>query len=1098
MKSIFKKTLMAFAAAGLAAISFGGKSGPDEGPTLSKINDYKFLNVNTINTTINSNGTYIDAKRTGKSGLEWMKGTGRTAVFAAGMWLEGKHRPSGLIRTANMDQSCEYQPGPLLETFNTTTNDDALPIKRAADNKYRLYKIDKKDLKPGAPVNPDLTEWPGDLGAPYIDANGNGSWDAGIDQPKFYGDQQLWTVVNDVSRANHSAVGTTPPMGVEVRCLYFGFNQPGALGNMMFMKWQIINRSDADYDSVFISMWSDVDLGDANDDLPGCDTTLSLGYVYNGDNDDGTNQGYGSNPPADGFDFFEGPKVLAGPTDSALVDGVWRRGYRNLPMTSFVVYVNSGFDQLRDPSLGSPTYPSVSYDYMKGWAGTVHQQVKSAITGLPMYKWFSGDPVAGTGDLPSNFTLGTFSPKDIRIMLSSGPFTLAKGDTQEVVGAFLIAQGKDRLGSVTLLKQYDAIAQDAFNSNFVVPSAPPLPNIQVSELPNQLVFDWTGGSDVTESYNYKNNKFQGYNFYQGESVNGPWTKLATYDIIDTITTIDDYTLDPISGNYYITPKQWGTDSGIKRYFIVDQDYLAGAPLVNGKQYFFALTTYSFNVTPDALAKGLVQSLESSREGITVIPRQPAIGTTITSPTKSILPTSRAADDAFLPEVINTGVLNNGSYTVTLEGSGTNVVSWSASRVLPQSTVKDTVVKNSTDFTGGGNSPYVDGILFKLQRPLPGLRLEAENPKGWSYNPSYDKWFSGQQVLPLPAIDSTATSGGLAYPQNGLELGPAGKKASSVTPDKLLRVELRFDRNRTQHAYRFAGNLKKGLGANPPQDSSFIPWIKTPGLAGVPYQGDYATISIPVTAWSVDPYNGDSLSPRQLNAAFIEWNDSLWSKTGTYLGRGNVNGQWGPTTHATGANELLLIYRSTYTDTAQTRYTKNPKNLSQPFDIAANMDSCDVMYAFYVKRTSSTADFKNGDVMTITPHYTLVTDRQWSFTATAISTGNTALMKDQLGLINVFPNPYFAHNLAESGSFNRWVTFSHLPSVAKIKVYSITGELVRAIEHNDNTTFEQWDLRNTSGLPVASGVYLVHIEIPGVGNRILKLAVVQPEERPTRI
>ena len=108
------------------------------------------------------------------------------------------------------------------------------------------------------------------------------------------------------------------------------------------------------------------------------------------------------------------------------------------------------------------------------------------------------------------------------------------------------------------------------------------------------------------------------------------------------------------------------------------------------------------------------------------------------------------------------------------------------------------------------------------------------------------------------------------------------------------------------------------------------------------------------------------------------------------------------------------------------------------------------------------------------------------------------MKRDLNLINVFPNPYFAHNTAETGLFNHWVTFSHLPAVARIRIFAISGELVRDIAHSNTTTFERWDLRNTNGLPAASGVYLVYIEIPGVGNRILKLAVVQPEDRPSRI
>jgi hypothetical protein len=108
------------------------------------------------------------------------------------------------------------------------------------------------------------------------------------------------------------------------------------------------------------------------------------------------------------------------------------------------------------------------------------------------------------------------------------------------------------------------------------------------------------------------------------------------------------------------------------------------------------------------------------------------------------------------------------------------------------------------------------------------------------------------------------------------------------------------------------------------------------------------------------------------------------------------------------------------------------------------------------------------------------------------------MKDDMSLINVFPNPYFGHNKAEVNQFNRFVTFSHLPDAAKIRVYDLIGELIRTIDHNNTSTFEQWDLRNENGLPVASGIYIVHIEVPGAGNRILKLVIIQPEERPTRI
>jgi len=36
---------------------------------------------------------------------------------------------------------------------------------------------------------PDFVQWPGDYGAPTLGQNPDGTW-----LPKFYGDQQLWTV----------------------------------------------------------------------------------------------------------------------------------------------------------------------------------------------------------------------------------------------------------------------------------------------------------------------------------------------------------------------------------------------------------------------------------------------------------------------------------------------------------------------------------------------------------------------------------------------------------------------------------------------------------------------------------------------------------------------------------------------------------------------------------------------------------------------------------------------------------------------------------------------------------------------------------------
>jgi len=58
--------------------------------------------------------------------------------------------------------------------------------------------------------------------------------------------------------------------------------------------------------------------------------------------------------------------------------------------------------------------------------------------------------------------------------------------------------------------------------------------------------------------------------------------------------------------------------------------------------------------------------------------------------------------------------------------------------------------------------------------------------------------------------------------------------------------------------------------------------------------------------------------------------------------------------------------------------------------------------------------------------------------------------------------------------------------------------VERIDHSESelagTTFEEWDLTNARGIPVSSGMYIVHIDVPDVGSTFLKLAIFQPEER----
>jgi len=67
--------------------------------------------------------------------------------------------------------------------------------------------------------------------------------------------------------------------------------------------------------------------------------------------------------------------------------------------------------------------------------------------------------------------------------------------------------------------------------------------------------------------------------------------------------------------------------------------------------------------------------------------------------------------------------------------------------------------------------------------------------------------------------------------------------------------------------------------------------------------------------------------------------------------------------------------------------------------------------------------------------------------------------------HVYPNP------CNLGKGCTGVTFTRLTLDATVRIYTISGELVRTIKKSSNMDSVGWDLRNDGGRQVASGLYL---------------------------
>ncbi|MDX9925702.1 MAG: hypothetical protein RBS48_13170, partial [Ignavibacteriaceae bacterium] len=110
------------------------------------------------------------------------------------------------------------------------------------------------------------------------------------------------------------------------------------------------------------------------------------------------------------------------------------------------------------------------------------------------------------------------------------------------------------------------------------------------------------------------------------------------------------------------------------------------------------------------------------------------------------------------------------------------------------------------------------------------------------------------------------------------------------------------------------------------------------------------------------------------------------------------------------------------------------------------------------------------------------------------TPKSAFIKEDISRINVFPNPYYGANPQEINKYQRFVTFSHLPAEATIKIFNLAGQLVAHIEKtNPESQFVRWDLNNDAGYMVAGGLYLAYIEMPELGKtKVLKIAIIHEQ------
>jgi hypothetical protein len=90
----------------------------------------------------------------------------------------------------------------------------------------------------------------------------------------------------------------------------------------------------------------------------------------------------------------------------------------------------------------------------------------------------------------------------------------------------------------------------------------------------------------------------------------------------------------------------------------------------------------------------------------------------------------------------------------------------------------------------------------------------------------------------------------------------------------------------------------------------------------------------------------------------------------------------------------------------------------------------------------------------------------------------------IGIIN--GNPY------STGHGLRAVQFIRLPEQCTTRIFTVDGTLVRTLVHESNMRdgSETWDLLSKDNMDIAYGIYIYHVDAPGIGQHIGRLLVIK--------
>ncbi len=865
-------------------------------------------------------------------------------------------------------------------------------------------------------------------------------------------------------------------LGLEIESRYYQWANPLA-EDIIFLIYKVTNKSEKDLNDVTFGMWGDPHIGGPGnwqDDLSYFDKDINMVYAWD---EDGYSDVTGRSPGYFGYKFLESPGLPYdgidndedGMIDESRSNGVdddgdWNPEKDDVGIDGIPNTGDYGEDD-GEPTAGDPFDPRQPGEPNFEWTD-LDESDMVGLTGFASPPFTSQNRISNDHYVWENhLQAGQFDSANVDqagdyiFIYSSGPMTLPAGEARRFSIALILGQDFEDLTLNALT------AQDIYEKNYQFAKPPEKPNVVAVPGDEQITLYWDSGAEESYDLISETFDFEGYVIYRSidpsfldqQTITDAYGSKFLFEPLKMITGAPaKFDLDndfsglstipfPGRGVYY----NLGSNTGLVH------SYIDSNKVINGQTYYYAVVSYdhgddSLGIAPSECSKTITLNPENNEvmldvNTIQIIPRSPAAGFVPGELDNNwIEHVGGVATGDIKIEVIDASAIENenefeilfSDSPVTYSVKDLKIVQEELFIKLDQFVRLDYRNIDSSSFTLtdlSGTNTYSAGTDYELSSEsgkIRGIPGGALADES-DYLASYTYYgVSGSNLLNMEESNPVFDGLKIFVQEEILALDESRMSWSAGSPTTWNPQVKPFN------------NLDTKMYPADYEVRFFDEIADSNARPGY----EYITMNFQV--WETT----EGLIPEQRNVIIIEVPpaDSIWTP-----------------------GDRAIILQGEETNTSSWEFTF----LSIGGDsIAPNAG--DIYYI------ATTRPFSADDVY------------QFSTTASLI---NSEKAVDDLKNICVVPNPYVVTNVLESLDLQnprdrgpRKVYFDHLPKDCTIRVYTISGELVRTLDHHSSIDDgkEFWDLTTEDNFPIAFGIYIFHVDAGELGEKVGRLAVIK--------